>query len=117
MPTKTAEQTVPLELSAPVKLDETHDLDTFDCGEDSINEFLKKKALKAQAAKTATVFVVCIKGTNTVVGYHTLSSGTIMRANVVPKKAQRNSPTSTRSRFWVAWVCVRRFRVRDCPST
>lgn len=92
MPTKTAEQTVPLELSAPVKLDETHDLDTFDCGEDSINEFLKKKALKAQAAKTATVFVVCVKGTNTVVGYHTLSSGTIMRANVVPKKAQRNSP-------------------------
>ncbi|MFJ2365945.1 GNAT family N-acetyltransferase [Pseudomonas sp. NPDC087697] len=92
MSTEIAEQAVPLELSAPVKLNETHDLDAFDCGEDSINEYLKKKAIKAQIAKTATVFVVCIKDTGTVVGYYTLSNGMIMRANVVPKKAQRNSP-------------------------
>jgi hypothetical protein len=87
-----AEQTLSLELSAPVKLNETHNLDPFDCGEESINEYLKKKAIKAQASKTATVFVTCIKGTNTVVGYYTLSNGSIMRADVVPKKAQRNSP-------------------------
>ncbi|WP_095148177.1 hypothetical protein [Pseudomonas sp. Irchel s3a18] len=92
MATETAEQTVSLELSAPVKLNETHNLETFDCGEDSINEFLTKKAMKAQLAKTATVLVTCIKGTNAVVGYYTLSNGTIMRADVVPKKAQRNSP-------------------------
>lgn len=87
-----AEQTLSLELSAPVKLNETHNVDPFDCGEESINEYLKKKAIKAQASKTATVLVTCIKGTNTVVGYYTLSNGTIMRADVVPKKAQRNSP-------------------------
>ena len=89
-----AEQTLSLELSAPVKLNETHNLDPFDCGEESINEYLKKKAIKAQASKTATVLVTCIKGTNTVVGYYTLSNGTIMRADVVPKKAQRNAPTA-----------------------
>lgn len=87
-----AEQALSLELNAPVKLNEIHNLEPFDCGEETINEYLKKKALRAQASKTATVLVTCIKGTNTVVGYYTLSSGTIMRANVVPKKAQRNSP-------------------------
>jgi GNAT superfamily N-acetyltransferase len=92
MSTEIAEQAVSLELSTPVKLNESHDLDTFDCGEDSINEYLKKKATKAQSAKTATVLVTCIKDTNTVVGYYTLSNGTIMRADVVPRKAQRNSP-------------------------
>lgn len=92
MATTIAEQAVPLELSAPVKLNETHDVDSFDCGEDSINEYLKKKAIKAQLTKTATVLVTCIKGSNTVVGYYTLSNGTIMRADVVPKRAQRNSP-------------------------
>ncbi|WP_339433256.1 hypothetical protein [Pseudomonas sp. EA_65y_Pfl2_P78] len=89
---ETAAKAISLELSAPVKLTENHDLETFDCGEDSINEYLKKKAIKAQIAKTATVLVVCIKNSNTVVGYYTLSNGTIMRADVVPKKAQRNSP-------------------------
>lgn len=87
-----SEQTLSLELSAPVKLNKTHNLDTFDCGEETINEFLKKKALKAQSSKTATVLVTCLKGTEIVVGYYTLSNGTIMRADVVPKKAQRNSP-------------------------
>lgn len=81
-----------MELTRPARLDETHDLSTFDCGEDSINEYLVKKALKAQRAKHASVFVTCIKGTQTVVGYYTLSSGQVLRSSVVPKKAQRNSP-------------------------
>lgn len=92
MATEIIEQADPLELSQPEKLNEHHNVDQFDCGEDSTNEFLKKKALKAQLAKTATVLVTCPKGSNVVVGYYTLSSGTIMRADVVPKKAQRNSP-------------------------
>ena len=81
-----------MELTRPAKLDETHDLSTFDCGEDSINEYLVKKALKSQRAKHASVFVTCIKGTATVVGYYTLSSGQVLRSSVVPKKAQRNLP-------------------------
>ena len=92
MATTKANPSISVELSAPVKMNENHNLDTFDCGEDSINEYLKKKALKAQMAKTATVVVTCIKGTETVVGYYTLSAGSTLRANVVPKKAQRNSP-------------------------
>jgi predicted GNAT family N-acyltransferase len=92
MSTPTARKTASLELSAPEKLTVIHDLSAFDCGEESINEYLIKKALKARNAKHATVFVTCIKGTNTVVGYYTLSNSMVMRADVVPKRAQRNSP-------------------------
>lgn len=81
-----------MDLTRPAKLVETHDLSAFDCGEDSINEYLLKKALKSQRAKHASVFVTCIKGTATVVGYYSLSSGQVLRSSVMPKKAQRNSP-------------------------
>lgn len=92
MSAPTAGKAASLELTAPQKLNDAHDLGTFDCGEVSINEYLVKKAMKAQSARTATVFVTCIKGSQTVVGYYTLSSATIMRSHVVPRKAQRNSP-------------------------
>jgi len=93
---ETAAKAVSLELSAPAKLNENHDLDSFDCGEDSINEYLKKKATKAQIAKTATVLVVCIKDTNTVVGYYTLSSGDYHAGRRGTQKgAAQLSPTST----------------------
>lgn len=92
MSSPTARTTTPVELSAPEKLTVSHDLSAFDCGEESINEYLTKKAIKAQNAKHASVFVTCIKGTSTVVGYYTLSNGVVMRADVMPKRAQRNSP-------------------------
>ncbi|EJN31345.1 hypothetical protein PMI35_01480 [Pseudomonas sp. GM78] len=92
MSSPTTRTTTPVELSAPEKLSVSHDLSAFDCGDESINEYLTKRALKAQNAKHASVFVTCIKGTSTVVGYYTLSNGVVMRADVMPKRAQRNSP-------------------------
>lgn len=92
MSAPTAGKAVSLELTAPEKLKAIHDLSAFDCGDDSINQYLTKKASKAQDSRFATVFVTCLKGSKTVVGYYTLSSAMIIRANVVPKKAQRNSP-------------------------
>lgn len=91
MCTETAEKTQTLELSAPQKLASVHDLSAFDCGEESINSYLIR-ALKAQAAKQAVVYVVCLKGTSTVKGFYTLSNGSVSRNAVVPKSRQRNSP-------------------------
>lgn len=79
-------------LSAPVKLNEKHDLSKFDCGEASINDFLHKMARRAQEQKHAIVYVSCFSGTNEVAAYYTLSSGSVARQNVVPKSKQRNSP-------------------------
>lgn len=94
MSTTTDVQASPLELSKPEKLHALHDFSDFDCGEPSINEYLHKTARKAQQEKHAVVYVTCIKGTNKVAGFYTLSSTSIARQSVVPKKLQRNSPTA-----------------------
>ncbi|WP_225920019.1 hypothetical protein [Pseudomonas vanderleydeniana] len=73
MSAKTPGKAKTLELSAPQRLDEQHDLSNFDCAENSINEYLFNKAHKAQAAKHAVVHVVCLKDTQKVMGYCTVS--------------------------------------------
>ncbi|PJH88535.1 hypothetical protein CVG87_12700 [Pseudomonas sp. WCS365] len=82
-----------MELRAPEKLNDEHILDEFDSGVTSINNYLQRQARKAQAAKQAVVYVICRKDTPVVMGYYTLSSGSIARENVVPKSHQRNSPS------------------------
>ena len=94
MPTETHVQTRSVELSKPVKLSEVHDFTGFDCGERSINEYLHKQARKAQQEKLAVVYVTCFKDTCQVAGFYTLSSGSIARQSVLPRRLQRNTPTS-----------------------
>lgn len=94
MPTRTTGTTNKVALSAPVKLNNDHDLSTFDCGEPSINDFLLKKARRAQEQKHAIVYVSCFAGTNEVAAYYTLSGGSVARENVIPKNKQRNSPAA-----------------------
>lgn len=81
-----------VELSKPEKLNSLHDLSDFYCGEPSIDEYLQRKALRAQDNKHAVVYVSCLSGTNKVAAYYTLSNGSIARASVTPKSLQRNSP-------------------------
>lgn len=92
MSTNPAEPQDPMALSAPEKLTDQHDVSEFESGEPTIDEYLKKRALAAQLQKQAIVYVVCFSGTNKVAGYYTLSSGSCNRADVVPKKLQRNTP-------------------------
>lgn len=94
MSSETDVQTKPVELSKPEKLNKFHDFTQFDCGETSINDYLHKKASKAQDHKHAVVYVACFAGTNRVAGYYTLSSGSIGRDHVVPRKFRHDSPTS-----------------------
>jgi len=93
VPATTLGETEALELSAPERLNDDHQIENFDCGEASINHYLIKMARKAQATRHAVVYVICLKGTRVVVGFYTLSNGSIIRAGVVPKSAQRNSPS------------------------
>lgn len=81
----------PLELTAPEKLNDLHDISQFDCGEPSIDEYLHKKARKAQVEKHAVVYVSCFAGTRIVAAFYTLSNGSVARQNVL-KSYQRNSP-------------------------
>lgn len=94
MSTETDEQAYTVELSKPEKLNSSHDLTEFDCGELSINNYLHKTARKAQQNKLAVVYVTCFAGSKRVAGYYTLSAGSIARQHVTPRRHQRNSPNA-----------------------
>lgn len=55
-----------------------HELDTFDCGSEELNRFLKRFALVNQKAETARTYVAC-EGRR-VVGYYSLAVGSVLHA-------------------------------------
>jgi GNAT superfamily N-acetyltransferase len=82
-----SEQTGP-SLSAPTPLTGAHDLAGFDCGEPSLNDWLRHRALKNESRFSRT-YVVC-KG-NRVVAYFCISAGAIERT-AAPGRLRRNAP-------------------------
>jgi predicted GNAT family N-acyltransferase len=77
--------------SAPTVLTGSHELSEFDCGNDVLNDWLIKRALKIQNSGASRTFVVCRD--NQVVGYYALASGNIERMTS-PKSIARNMPES-----------------------
>ena len=75
-------------LSAPVPLTAEHDLAAFDCGEPTLNEWLRHRALKNESRFSRT-YVIC-EGKR-VVGYFCVSAGAVERA-AAPGKVRRNAP-------------------------
>jgi predicted N-acetyltransferase YhbS len=78
-----------LSLQPPTALTATHLVTEFDCGVDSLNEWLDKRAWKNQVLDLSRTFVI----TNgaVVIGYYCLSSAAIDRIEL-PKSRQRNMP-------------------------
>ena len=64
-------------LSPPCLLKDGHLLDTFDCGNYSLNTWLRRYAIQNQRANSARTFVVCNE--KIVVGYYSLAVGCIER--------------------------------------
>ena len=62
-------------ISAPCLLNNTHIIDNFDCGNNSLNTWLKRYALLNQRANSARTFVVCNE--DIVVSYYSLAVGSI----------------------------------------
>lgn len=78
-------------LSPPSSIRPEHDLADFDCGEPSLNDWLRKRALRNQATGASRCFVVAETGK--VIGYYTLSAGVIERSSA-PRRMQRQAPNS-----------------------
>lgn len=78
-------------LSAPVPLTAAHDLASFDCGEPSLDDWLKRRALRNETSGASRTYVVCGPPDNTVVAYYCLATGAIARS-AAPKAMQRNMP-------------------------
>ena len=66
-------------LSPVEKLDATHDVDSFTCGKEPLDRFLKRFALANQKADSARTYVVC-RG-STVVAYYSLAAGAVEHAD------------------------------------
>jgi predicted N-acetyltransferase YhbS len=62
-------------LSQPCLLKDGHILDDFDCGNYSLNNWLRRYAMQNQRANSARTFVVCNE--DNVVGYYSLAVGSI----------------------------------------
>lgn len=76
-----------VELSSLEVLSKQHDLSQFDCGNhESLNLWLKKYALQNQANESARTYVV--HRNQVVVGYYSISAGSIARASATPRAAQ-----------------------------
>jgi GNAT superfamily N-acetyltransferase len=78
-----------MSLSRPVPLTADHALEDFACGEPSLDDWLKKRALKNQASGASRCFVIAED--RAVVGYYCLSAGAIGH-EAAPKALRRNMP-------------------------
>lgn len=76
-------------LSAPVLLTIEHDLSPFACGEPSLDDWLKRRALTNQERGASRTYVVAEQ--QKVVGYYSLASGALA-LNVAPGPGRRNMP-------------------------
>lgn len=76
-------------ISAPVKLDSTHDLSHFRCGEPVLDEWLKRRALQNEEGGASRTYVVC--SGKQVVGYYALASGAVAHTGA-PGRIKRNMP-------------------------
>lgn len=77
------------QISSPESLLAKHSIDLFDCGVVSLNEWLKRRALKNELLGASRTFVVCKK--TQVIGYYALAMGSIMHQHT-PNKLRRNMP-------------------------
>jgi GNAT superfamily N-acetyltransferase len=79
-----------LRLWAPQPLTARHLLDTFDCGEPSLDEWLKRRALANQLGGASRTFVVA-DAEDRAVGYYSLAAGAVSR-NLATGGVRRNMP-------------------------
>lgn len=78
-----------VDLAPPAPIAANRDMANFDCGEWSLNEWLKKRALKNHASGASRCFVLSVGAT--VIGYYNLSAGAISHVTA-PKAMRRNMP-------------------------
>lgn len=73
----------------PEPLSSAHDLAAFDCGNDDLNDWLKRRAL-ASEGRSARTTVLC--DGQRVAGYYCLATGAIERESLASAKLRKNLP-------------------------
>lgn len=65
------------------------ELDAFDCGDESLNQWLKKRARRNEREGASRTYVVCV-GCR-VIGYYALAAGSVA-LSAAPGRVRRNMP-------------------------
>ena len=79
-----------MKLNAPQPLTADHQLNTFNCGETSLDEWLKRRALLNQASGASRTFVV-VDENHTVMGYYALAAGAVHHKDAT-RSIRQNMP-------------------------
>lgn len=77
-------------LGAPAPLTDSHQIADFDCGERSLDEWLRRRALANQTSGASRTFVVT-DATGTVMGYYALAAGAVSHESAT-RGIRRNMP-------------------------
>ncbi len=76
-------------LSAPEKLRAEHDVSDFECGEPTLDDWLRRRALQNEGSGASRTYVVCAGPQ--VVGYYALAVGAVAHSEA-PGRVRRNMP-------------------------
>ncbi len=76
-------------LSTPEKLSASHDLSQFQCGEPTLDDWLRKRALQNEESGASRTYVVCLEGR--VAGYYALAAGAVAHIEATGR-VRRNMP-------------------------
>jgi GNAT superfamily N-acetyltransferase len=76
-------------LRAPEKLRADHDLSEFECGEPTLDDWLRRRALSNEESGASRTYLVCVG--EQVVGYYALAVGAVTHAEA-PGRVRRNMP-------------------------
>ena len=76
-------------ISAPQPLADHHVVDAFECGEPSLDDWLKRRASGNQASGASRTYVVCAG--EAVIGYYCLAAGALGHSDA-PGALRRNRP-------------------------
>lgn len=71
-----------INITSPELLTEEHDLQSFNSGNDVLNDWLRRRAMKNQYLNASRTFVICLECTNRVVGYYSLATGSVSHADL-----------------------------------
>lgn len=80
-----------IKVTQPVLLTQEHDVTEFECGNATLDDWLVRRAFKNQTLNASRTFVTCQGGTNIVVGYYCLASGSVDHTHA-PRGLRQNMP-------------------------
>ncbi|MGF1602967.1 MAG: GNAT family N-acetyltransferase [Thermosynechococcaceae cyanobacterium] len=76
-------------LNPPENLKPNHDLESFDSGNEQLNQWLKKRALKNEGAGASRTYVLCYQ--QQVIAYYSLATGAVAQTTATGR-VRRNMP-------------------------